>query len=660
MFDTVLIANRGEIAVRIARTARRLGLRVVAVYSAADRDALHVAAADTAVRLGPAPARDSYLDADAILRAARASGAGAIHPGYGFLSENAGFAEAVEAAGLVFVGPPAAAIRAMGLKDAAKALMDRAGVPTVPGYHGGDPDPTRLAAEAERIGYPVLVKAAAGGGGKGMRRVDHPREFAEALAGAKREAQSAFGDDRVLVERCLVRPRHVEVQVFADAHGNALHLFERDCSLQRRHQKVVEEAPAPGMTPAVRAAMGEAAVQAARAVGYRGAGTVEFIADVADGLRADRFYFMEMNTRLQVEHPVTEMITGLDLVEWQFRVAAGEALPLRQDQLAPSGHAIEARLYAEDPAQNFLPQTGRLTALALAGGDGIRVDAGVREGDLVTPFYDPMIAKVIAHGPDRAAALRRLRAALGASRVEGCGSNLAFLLRLLAHPDFVRGEPDTGLIDRDLDALAAAPEPTSTVLALAAAEAAGLLARPGGEGPFATLANFRLWGEAEKTVVLLDRGEPRQVATAALRDGAVRVGTGADTVTLRLGERRGDGGLTVEVDGLMERVAVARAGDAVTVRTGADSYRFTLPRAAEAGPEAAAGGTVRAVMPGVIRAVQVAVGQVVARGDPLVVTEAMKMETTLAAPRDGRVASLEVSVGDQVEANAVLLTVEAT
>jgi 3-methylcrotonyl-CoA carboxylase alpha subunit len=659
MFDTVLIANRGEIAVRIAQTARRLGLRIVAIYSDADRDAMHVAAADEAFRIGPAPARDSYLRADAILEAARKGGAQAIHPGYGFLSESPDFVEAVEAAGLTFVGPPASAIRAMGLKDAAKALMDRAGVPTVPGYHGGDQAPATLAEQAGRIGYPVLIKASAGGGGKGMRRVDREEDFADALAGAKREAQSSFGDDRVLVERLLVRPRHIEIQVFADAHGDAVHLFERDCSLQRRHQKVIEEAPAPGMLPAMREAMGQAAVKAARAVGYRGAGTVEFIADVSDGLRADRFYFMEMNTRLQVEHPVTELITGLDLVEWQFRIAAGEPLPKRQDELEISGHAVEARLYAEDPAQDFLPQTGRLTGLTLADGAGVRVDAGVRPGDLITPFYDPMIAKVIAHGPSRDVALGRLRSALSRSRVEGCGSNLVFLTRLLDQADFRRGDVDTGLIGRNLASLTEEPEPPPTVVALAAIEAAGLLSPPSSNDPFDRLRSFRLWGEAEKSVTLIDRGRKRTLATAALPDGTMRVDAGTETVILR---RTGtDGGsLLVDLGDRLERLQVSRDDDAVTVRTDADTYRFTLPDAEVGAAEGgASSGILRAVMPGAVRVVHVAAGQTVARGDALVVTEAMKMEMTLTAPRAGRVAAVEVAAGDQVEANAVLLTIEA-
>ncbi|HEY2052188.1 MAG TPA: biotin carboxylase N-terminal domain-containing protein, partial [Caulobacteraceae bacterium] len=430
MIGSVLIANRGEIARRVIRTARRLGVRTIAVFSDADAGALHVKEADAAVRIGPPPVRESYLRAEAILEAARGAGAEAIHPGYGFLSENADFAEAVEAAGLVWVGAPASAIRAMGLKDAAKRLMAHAGVPVTPGYLGDDQSPDVLAAEAARIGWPVLIKAVAGGGGKGMRSVTRPEDFAEALAGARREAASAFGDDRVLLEKLIATPRHIEVQVFADAHVGVVHLFERDCSLQRRHQKVIEEAPAPGMDAATRAFVTDAAIRAARSVGYRGAGTIEFIADGSEGLRPDRIWFMEMNTRLQVEHPVTEAVTGLDLVEWQLRVASGEPLPLAQDEITLTGHAMEARLYAEDPAHGFLPSTGRLDHLRLPA--SVRVDSGVGEGDRITPFYDPMIAKLIAHGETREAAAARLAQAARAVEVWPVRTNAAFLARCAA------------------------------------------------------------------------------------------------------------------------------------------------------------------------------------------------------------------------------------
>ena len=471
MFSSVLIANRGEIAVRIARTAKRLGMRVIAVYSEADAGALHVRVADEAHLIGPPPARESYLVIEKLIEVARRTGAQCIHPGYGFLSENAHFAEACAAAGIVFVGPPPSAIRAMGLKDHAKALMEKAGVPVVPGYHGELQDPKFLKEKAYQIGYPVLIKAVAGGGGKGMRRVDKHAEFDAALEGATREAQSAFGDARVLIEKYVTAPRHIEMQVFADSHGNVIHLNERDCSLQRRHQKVIEEAPAPGMTREVRDAMGRAATEAARAVGYQGAGTVEFIADGARGLRPDGFWFMEMNTRLQVEHPVTEAITGLDLVEMQFRVAAGEKLPLAQSDVRIDGHAAEARLYAEDPERGFLPSTGKLAALELPAGEGIRVDTGVEAGSAVSPYYDPMIAKVIAHGSDREQALDRLAAALGETVVVGPHANAAFLKALVSHPEFRAGQFDTGFIDRHLADLTRI-DPQAEAAAIGAAVAA--------------------------------------------------------------------------------------------------------------------------------------------------------------------------------------------
>jgi len=491
MFRKILIANRGEIACRVIETARRLGVSSVAVYSDADVTARHVALADEAVHIGgPAP-KDSYLRGDAIIAAALATGSEAIHPGYGFLSENPGFVDAVQAAGLVFIGPSGDAIRAMGLKDAAKALMTRAGVPVVPGYHGANQDPEHLAGAAETVGYPVLIKAVAGGGGKGMRRVDDPRDFATALESAQGEARTAFGNSDVLIEKYVEKPRHIEVQVFGDGH-RAVHLFERDCSLQRRHQKVIEEAPAPGMTDEMRAAMGQAAVRAAEAINYSGAGTVEFIVDASDGLRADRFWFMEMNTRLQVEHPVTEAITGVDLVEWQLRVASGEPLPARQQDLHIAGHAFEARLYAEDVPAGFLPATGRLTHLAFA--PDCRADTGVRAGDVISPWYDPMIAKVIVHGPTRAIALARLARALEQTEVAGSVTNLAFLGALARHPGFGAGDVDTGLIARDLETLVFAPAPTPAVTALAVLAAVGLQA---GQGD-----GFALWAPLCRSVPL--------------------------------------------------------------------------------------------------------------------------------------------------------------
>ena len=491
MFGKILVANRGEIACRVMRTAARMGIRTVAVYSDADADALHVTMADEAVRIGPAPAAESYLDIDAIVKACRRTGAQAVHPGYGFLSENPVFAERLEKEGIVFIGPPASAIRAMGHKDAAKRLMEEAGVPVVPGYHGADQDPDLLATEAAQIGFPVLIKARAGGGGKGMRRVDIREEFAEGLEAARREGEASFGDGHVLVEKYVGRPRHIEVQVFADRHAPPVYLFERDCSLQRRHQKVIEEAPAPGMTAGMRAAMGEAAARAAAAIGYVGAGTVEFLVDASDGLRTDRFYFMEMNTRLQVEHPVTEAITGVDLVEWQLRAAAGEAVVPPQDDLEFFGHAMEARLYAEDAARNFMPATGRLERLVMPEGTA-RVDTGVREGDTVTAHYDPMIAKVIVHDRTREGALAKLRNALDATRIAGTVTNLAFLRALLADPDFAAGRVDTGLIERGMDRFAPEETEPPEAVMLAALAAMGL---PGeaGDDPWQALAGWRAW-----------------------------------------------------------------------------------------------------------------------------------------------------------------------
>jgi 3-methylcrotonyl-CoA carboxylase alpha subunit len=524
MFDSILIANRGEIACRIARTARGMGIRTIAVYSDADAGAMHVAACDEARRIGPAPPRESYLNGEAIISIARATGAQAIHPGYGFLSENAAFAEAVGAAGLVFIGPPPVAIRAMGSKSEAKLIMGRAGVPLVPGYHGKEQDDVRLAREADAIGYPVLIKASAGGGGTGMRVVDKRDEFASALAAARREAKSSFGDDAMLLEKYLTEPRHIEVQVFADAHDHCVHLFERDCSVQRRHQKVLEEAPAPGMRRERRSEMGAAAIAAAKAIGYVGAGTVEFIVD-----RSDAFFFMEMNTRLQVEHPVTEMITGLDLVEWQLRVAAGEALPLEQRQIEMRGHAIEARIYAEDPARGFLPSIGRIVHLrAPTPSMQVRIDTGVRAGDEISHYYDPMIAKLVVWGEDRGAALRRLRNALAAYQVVGVATNISFLQRLIAHHAFADAQLDTGLITRHHDALfpPAAP-PDETTLAIAALAE---LARPRDEAGAGANKHRSLvarhaiesWCNAEAHAIALIR-ERRAIPWASVAGDAVVV-----------------------------------------------------------------------------------------------------------------------------------------
>lgn len=656
MFRKILIANRGEIACRVIRTARQMGVSTVAVYSDADRDALHVAMADEAIRIGPAEAARSYLNSAAIIEAAKASGAEAVHPGYGFLSENPDFVESVEAAGLVFIGPSASAIRAMGLKDAAKTLMEKAGVPVVPGYHGERQDAAFLAGEAEAMGYPVLIKARAGGGGKGMRRVEHPADFAAALESARREGESAFGDGRVLVEKYMAKPRHIEVQVFGDKHGNVVHLFERDCSLQRRHQKVIEEAPAPGMTAEMRAAMGQAAVRAAAAIGYSGAGTVEFIADVSEGLRQDRFYFMEMNTRLQVEHPVTEAITGLDLVEWQLRVAAGEPLPKRQAELTIDGWAFEARLYAENPARDFLPATGRLTVFDLP--DGARIDSGVRAGDTITPYYDPMIAKVIVHGRDRTEALAKLEAALAQCRVGGVTTNAGFLARLCRLPAFASGDVDTGLIGRAGEGLLAEPDASEEAFALAALTALGFLEVPTDANPWSHLRSFRLWGDATQTVFLDHAGTEHALRITALGAGRWRVThIGMDTnVRLQSADGRS---VRVDFDGRILSAMVHREGAGVVTFLSGHSHTFTLvEEAGHAGETAAGGDRLSAPMPGLVRIVSAEPGARVAKGDALVTMEAMKMELVLAAPRDGVVATVPVAVGDQVAEGALLLSLE--
>jgi 3-methylcrotonyl-CoA carboxylase alpha subunit len=654
VFPKLLIANRGEIACRIIRTARRMGIATVAVYSDADAGALHVEMADQAVRIGPAPATESYLRGDAIIAAAQATGAAAIHPGYGFLSENPDFAEAVMAAGLVFVGPSARAIRAMGLKDAAKDLMASAGVPVVPGYQGPEQDAGFLAAEAERTGFPVLIKARAGGGGKGMRRVDRPEDFRGALAAATREGQAAFGDGRVLVEKYVTSPRHIEVQVFGDSHGNVVHLFERDCSLQRRHQKVIEEAPAPGMTEEVRAAMTDAAVKAALAIGYEGAGTIEFIADGSGPLRPDGFWFMEMNTRLQVEHPVTEAITGVDLVEWQLRVAAGEPLPLAQDAIRITGHAVEARLYAEDPATGFLPATGRLAHLAFS--DRARNDTGVRSGDLISPYYDPMIAKVVTHGPDRETALSRLAAALRETHVAGTATNAGFLARLADQREFRAGRFDTGLIERDLAELTA-PEPVSEI-SLAVAAIAGL-----GLDPATPYFGWRLWDDAAHDVRFRHEGELIE-RRLILRPNGVTLSGGAETPVLSDIAREG-GRMTARVSPHHAKieaevvVAPAAEGRLISVLFDGVTQQFLLTDARRSAPlDAIAGDAVVAPMSGTVTLVDIQPGDILEEGARLLVMEAMKMETMLVAPRAGTVASVACAAGATVEGGAVLVTFE--
>ena len=641
MFRTVLIANRGEIACRIARTARRLGVRTIAVYSDADAHALHVELCDDAHRIGPPPPRESYLNGAAIIAVARRAGAEAIHPGYGFLSENEGFAKACADAGLVFVGPPPAAIAAMGSKSAAKAIMEAAGVPVVPGYHGDDQGDALLAQEAARIGFPVLIKATAGGGGKGMKVATGTHDFATALASARREAKASFADDRVLLERYLAAPRHIEIQVFADTHGNVVHLFERDCSVQRRHQKVLEEAPAPRMTDARRREMGAAAIAAARAIGYVGAGTVEFIAE-QDGT----FYFMEMNTRLQVEHPVTEMVTGEDLVEWQLRVAAGEALPKAQPALALRGHAIEARIYAEDPGRGFLPSIGRIDHWRMPQTQGhVRVDTGFRAGDDVTPYYDPMLAKVIAWGEDRAKASEALLRALSACEVTGVATNIAFLERVVAHEAFARGRVDTGLIDAHRDALLApsSDAPAKALIAVAAAEFRAIEA-----------------STRAKAATSPDRWSPWHATDAwwngtATHHVSFAFGDGAREHSVSV-KPRTDGSLDVQGEAFAETVAaddapatVVRAGDVRYVFAPGIRVRLTcVDPFAHANADVERSGHLKAPMSGTIVAVMVEPGDTVDKGAPLVVLEAMKMEHAIVAPAAGRVGAVHFAVGDRV------------
>ncbi|MBS0295724.1 MAG: acetyl/propionyl/methylcrotonyl-CoA carboxylase subunit alpha [Proteobacteria bacterium] len=665
MFKSVLVANRGEIACRVFRTARRMGLRTIAVYSEADAGAPHVQEADEAVLIGPAPARESYLDAKKVLAAAKQTGAEAIHPGYGFLSENAEFAEAVTAAGLVWIGPPPAAIRAMGLKDAAKKLMQDAGVPVTPGYMGEDQSEARLAKEAAATGFPVLIKAVAGGGGKGMKRVDDASDFADALNSAKREAKAAFGDDRVLIEKYVTRPRHIEVQVFGDTLGNVVHLYERDCSLQRRHQKVIEEAPAPGMDAATREAVTSAAIRAAKAVDYVGAGTVEFIADASEGLKADRIWFMEMNTRLQVEHPVTETVTGQDLVEWQLRVAAGEALPLAQEHIGLTGWAMEARLYAEDPAKGFLPSIGPLDHFRLPE-DMVRVDTGVEEGGEVSQFYDPMIAKLIASGDTREDAALVLAAACREVEVWPVRTNAAFLARCLEHPDFLSGEVDTGFIPARQDALVSAtPSADAFVaaLALAAEDAAAALGLPSESDRLSPwqatpdgLYGFRLNAEPSTHHRV-------EVAGETVTGGARPLVEGEWRWLVEHDGRFEEASIQFEQVLVGERRALSfvRSEDGVVLFDdgAAIEVRESEIAGASAGSAAVSDGSIRSPMPGKIVAVQVAAGQSVEKGRPLVVLEAMKMEHALAAPFDGVVAELNAKVGDQVVDGAVLVKVEA-
>ena len=655
-FGKLLIANRGEIACRIIRTAKWMGLRTVAVYSDPDREAMHVALADEAVLIGPAPAKDSYLHIGAILDAAHTTGAEAIHPGYGFLSENAHFAQACADAGLVFVGPSAATIRLLGSKSAAKALMESSGVPVVPGYHGEDQSIPTLQAAADRIGVPILVKASAGGGGRGMRLVGNIGELAEALASAKREAAGSFGNDHVLIEKYIERPRHVEVQVFGDTHGNVVSLFERECTLQRRHQKVVEEALSNGLTAERRAAMSVAARSAAQAANYAGAGTVEFIADAAG------FYFIEMNTRLQVEHPVTEMITGLDLVEWQLRIAMGEKLPLQQDQIAANGHAIEARIYAEDPDKGFLPATGTIREWREPSGDDIRVDTGFRAGDAVTPYYDALLAKLIAWGADRPQALSRLAEALEAFEVAGVTTNLAFLKALLGHPQVVRDEIDTGFIEREISALTRRA-PSLAALDLAAACVAVLLREQSesvaSDSPWDRSDGWTLAGRRSRPLSFRQGAERYDAVLWHTRDG-LRLDFGGRTDRLQFAPREG-AVFDMCLGDAPERVSVAWSGRdlALTTPRGGCNLHWIDPFVADIS-EATAAGRIVAPMPGTVTRILAEPGVGVPRGAPLIVLEAMKMEHTLRAPAEGRLKALKCAVGDFVQEGAELADFEAT
>ena len=663
MFTKILIANRGEIACRVIKTARRMGIRTVAVYSEADANARHVRLADEAVLLGPAAARESYLVADKIIEACQRTGAQAVHPGYGFLSENEEFAEALSAAGLVFIGPPASAIRAMGSKSEAKKLMGTAKVPLTPGYHGDDQRPTLLHAEAEKIGYPVLIKAAAGGGGKGMRLVEKSEDFPDALASCKREALSSFGDDHVLIEKYITKPRHVEIQVFADTLGNCVYLFERDCSVQRRHQKVLEEAPAPGMTDARRREMGEAAVAAAKAVGYVGAGTVEFIAN-QDG----SFFFMEMNTRLQVEHPVTEMITGQDLVEWQLRVAAGQPLPLKQEQLEIRGHALEARIYAEDASKGFLPATGKLVRLVPpAESINVRVDTGVEEGDEITPFYDPMIAKLIVWDETRDGALARMRKALADYRVAGLTTNIDFLSRLVACPAFAKADLDTGLIERQKDFLfpAAQPVPRDALLVATVGEllweqhAAKQAAQHSGDpfSPWHARDGWRMNLSAARTISFMD-GETLVESRVRYLGERWEISLGGET-TVASGRKLEGDRFAVELDDRRLIASVVAVDDKRTVFLQGSTYSLLRDdplHRVDAGDSH--GGGLTAPMPGKVVALLAQPGQKVEKGTPLLILEAMKMEHTITAPAAGTLKAFYYAAGEQVADGAALVEFE--
>ncbi|WP_293661085.1 acetyl/propionyl/methylcrotonyl-CoA carboxylase subunit alpha [Rhodoferax sp. OV413] len=679
MFTKILIANRGEIACRVAATAAQLAIKTVAVYSEADAQSRHVAACDEAVFIGGSAPQDSYLRWERIIEAALATGAQAVHPGYGFLSENQDFAKACAAAGLVFIGPPASAIAAMGLKAESKRLMEQAGVPLVPGYHGQEQDAGRLQREADAIGYPVLIKASAGGGGKGMRAVDKPEDFAEALASCQREAANSFGNDAVLIEKYVQRPRHIEIQVFGDSHGNYVYLFERDCSVQRRHQKVLEEAPAPGMTPALRAQMGRAAVEAARAVNYVGAGTVEFIVEQPGGygLEGAKFYFMEMNTRLQVEHPVTEAITGLDLVEWQLRVAAGEALPLQQDQLQIHGHAIEARICAENPDNNFLPAIGRLQVFGLPphaafarAPQGVRVDSGVRPGDAISPFYDSMVAKLILHGATRAEALARLDAALAQTHIVGLATNVQFLRHVVSSHSFTAAQLDTALIPREAASLfgcdlvglpVAAAAWVAHTLHAGEAEAALYGAHPASKGwrdPWAARDGWKSHGPRVRSFALEYAGAPHTALLRTLPGGALELSVDGQTLALEWSahETTQIAALDIRLGGRRLRANVYKNGVIAHVFTAQGATQIiAVDPLAHAGGAQAEGGRLTAPMPGKVVSFSVKAGDKVHKGQAMAVMEAMKMEHTICAPADGTVDELLYAPGDQVAEGSELL-----
>lgn len=653
MFDKILIANRGEITCRIIATAHLMGIKTVAVYSDADRDAKHVRMADEAYHIGSAPSAASYLLSDKIIAVAKQSGAQAIHPGYGFLSENPAFVSKVEQAGLKFIGPSADAITKMGLKDRAKSLMEQAGVPVVPGYHGDSQDTDLLRAEAEKIGYPVLIKARAGGGGKGMRLVETPDEFDAAFAAAAREGQASFNDPVCLLEKYIENPRHIEVQVFGDKHGNVVHMYERDCSLQRRHQKVIEEAPAPGMTPDVRAAICDAAVCAAKAINYEGAGTIEFIADGSNGLRADGFWFMEMNTRLQVEHPVSEAITGLDFVELQLRIAAGAPIPLTQDEIPLNGHAVEARIYAEDAVRGFLPSIGTIasfetpTATNFAHG-AVRFDSAVEVGDAISSFYDPMISKLITYGADRKSAMTRMADALANTHIQGVTTNLDFLSALIAHPEFAAGKFDTGLIERNAETLVAPPETDALVTAIAAIASIGLLPSNTKKS-----ASYSHWVNTVWPAYLTRDGAEISAQVRLLAEGTFDV----DGAELRLTPRN-NSAFQAEHNGVKTTVNVMRGSGGVTVGHNATNYHFLIPDPFDRTETDDRAEQIRAPMPGLVQSLPAKPGQAVAKGDILIVLEAMKMEHSLSAPAAGTVARLHIKQGQQVDDGALLVELE--